>query len=99
MNPWQYAVLALSTLAAVTLFSGCTGRKTVDSYQSETTATGSAHRAEVVDAEAVYTRDIVLPAVDKISKRIATYESKQQAWQTISGRLYFPHLSIKFSKF
>ena len=91
---WQYAVLALSTFTAATLFSGCTGgRKTVDPYRSGTTVAGSSQQAGTADAQAAYTRDAVLPAVDKINERIASYESRQQTWQGLSSRIFFLHLS------
>lgn len=90
---WQYVVLALSTLASVSLFTGCTGgSKVVDPYRSGTAVAGSAQQANTATVQANYTRDTVLPAVDKINERIASYESRLQNWQGVSSRLFFLHL-------
>ncbi len=94
LTHWQYAIFTLSTLVAVSLFTGCTGGgKAVDPYRNGTTVAGSAQQANAANAQANYTRDTVLPAVDRINERSASYENRLQTWKGVSSRLFFLHLS------
>jgi PBP1b-binding outer membrane lipoprotein LpoB len=81
----QRIAFLVSALAAAFLFSGCVGAKRAAApYTPSQSQVGSRQQEQDV-AENSITQDRVLPALNRIDKRISSYERRVQSWQEITS--------------
>lgn len=86
--------LLLCGIASAFLFSGCVGGlKTIGPYEGNTPtgssrqqAAQSASPAGAVPDQATYARDVIIPSLTRINRRISSYEKKIKILQDVDDR-------------